>query len=100
MYFFLHVSGDTWHVTHDKWHMKYSVGWTFSQNFSSLAFSVGDWQSFEGIWNKGWIYELIKGNRTIADLGYSLEQAQVVGIVGIVGMVGMVGMVGIVGINK
>ena len=29
--------------------------------------------------------------------GYSLEQAQVVGIVGIVGMVGMVG---IVGINK
>ena len=30
-------------------------------------------------------------------LGYSLEQAQVVGIVGIVGMVGMVG---IVRINK
>ena len=35
--------------------------------------------------------------RICMDGGYSLEQAQVVGIVGIVGMVGMVG---IVGINK
>ena len=38
-----------WHVRHDMWHMTHSVGWTFSQNFSSLPLSVWDWQCFEYI---------------------------------------------------
>ena len=44
-----HMTGDTWHVTCDTWHMTHSVGWTFSQNFSSLALPVWDWQCFEYI---------------------------------------------------
>ena len=44
-----HVTCDTWHVTCDTWHMTHSVGWTFSQNFSSLALPVWDWQCFEYI---------------------------------------------------
>ena len=33
--------------------MTHSVGWTFSQNFSSLALPVWDWQCLEDIWTKG-----------------------------------------------
>ena len=47
------VTRDTWHVTYDTWHMTYSVGWTSSQNFSSLSFPLWDWQSLEYIWTKG-----------------------------------------------
>ena len=35
-----HVTCDTWHVTHDTWHVTRWGGWTFSQNFSSLALTV------------------------------------------------------------
>ena len=50
------VTGDRWHVTHDTWHMTHSVGWTFSQNFSSLALPVLDWQCFEYIsTNHEWV---------------------------------------------
>ena len=49
-----------WHVTHDTWHMTHSVGWTFSQNFSSLAFPVWDWQCLEDIsTNHDWVSHLI-----------------------------------------
>ena len=39
-----HVTCDTWHVTRDMtrdtWHVTCLGGWTFSQNFSSLALTV------------------------------------------------------------
>ena len=41
------------HMTHDKWQMTHSAGWTFSQKFSSLALTVGNWQCLVDIWNKG-----------------------------------------------
>ena len=54
---------DRWHVTGDTWHVTNSMGWTFSQNFSSLEFLVLNWQCIEYIWTKGslnqWINELI-----------------------------------------
>ena len=37
----------------------YSVGWTFSQNVSSLALLVWDWHCLEDIWTKGSVIELI-----------------------------------------
>ena len=37
-----HVTFDTWHVTCDMWHVTCFGGWTFSQNFSSLALTVSD----------------------------------------------------------
>ena len=37
-----HMTGDMWQVTCDMWHMTHSVGWKFSQNFSSLALT--DWE--------------------------------------------------------
>ena len=43
------VTGDRWLVTCDIWHRTHSVGWPFSQNFSSLALPVWDWQCFEYI---------------------------------------------------
>ena len=33
--------------------MTHSVGWKFSQNVSSLALPVSDWQCLEDIWTKG-----------------------------------------------
>ena len=48
----LHVTCDTWHVTCDRWHRKGWGSWTFSQNFSSLAFPVWEWRSFEDIFTK------------------------------------------------
>ena len=52
----IHVTGDTWHITPDTWHMTLCVGWTFSQNFSSLALPVLNWQCLEDIWTKGSLY--------------------------------------------
>ena len=43
----------------DKCYMTHSVGWTFSQNFSSLALPVWDWQCLEDIWTKGSLNELM-----------------------------------------
>ena len=60
-----HVTRDTWHVTRDTWHMTHSLGWTFSQNFSSLALPVWDWQCIEDIWTKGWHNKLM--NQLISD---------------------------------
>ena len=48
---------DTWHVTPDTWHLTHSVGLTFSQNSSSLALLVWDWQWIEDIWTKGCVTE-------------------------------------------
>ena len=55
---------DTWHVTHDTWHMTHSVGWTFSQNFSSLALLVWDWECLEDILTKGWLNQLLSDGYT------------------------------------
>ena len=44
-----HMTGERWHLTSDTWHMTHIVGWTFSQNVSSLALPVWDWQCFEYI---------------------------------------------------
>ena len=41
------------------WHMTHIVGWTFSQNFDSLAFPVWDWECLEDILTEGWVTELI-----------------------------------------
>ena len=49
------VTGDRWQVTHDTWHMTHSVGWTFSQNFRSLALLVWDCVCLEDILTKGWL---------------------------------------------
>ena len=48
-----------WDVTCDTLHMTHSVGWTFSQHFSSLAFPVGYWQCLEDIWTKGSLNQLM-----------------------------------------
>ena len=42
-----HVTQDTWHLTPDMWHVTHGWGWTFSQNFSSLALPVWDTQCLE-----------------------------------------------------
>ena len=43
---------DTWHVTRDMWHMTRLGGWTFSQNFSSLALTVCDLWYYEDLEEK------------------------------------------------
>ena len=53
------VTGDMWQVTHDTWNITHRVRWTFSQNFSSLAHPVWDWQCLEDILTKGLLNELI-----------------------------------------
>ena len=56
-----HVTCDTWHVTCDTWHVTCNTwhvwgGWTFSQNFSSLALPVCDLWYYEDLEEKGhWI---------------------------------------------
>ena len=57
-----HVTCDTWHVTRDTWHVTSDMwqvtcdtwhvwgGWTFSQNFSSLALTVCDLWYYEDLW--------------------------------------------------
>ena len=42
-----------WQVTRDTWHTTHSGWWSFSQNYSSLALPVWDWQGLEVIWTKG-----------------------------------------------
>ena len=44
-----HVTGDMWHVTRDTWHVTCLGGWTFSQNFSSLALIVCDLWYYEDL---------------------------------------------------
>ena len=43
-----------WHMTHDTWHMTHDMfgGWTFSQNFSSLALTVCDLWNYEDLEEK------------------------------------------------
>ena len=57
---------DTWHVTRDAWHMTRDMfgGWTFSQNFSSLALTICDLWYYEDLEEKAgsisiWMNELI-----------------------------------------
>ena len=42
---------DTWHVhvTYDMWHRTHGGGWTFSQNFSSLALTIWAGKWFEDL---------------------------------------------------
>ena len=53
-----HVTRDMWHVTCDKWHVTRDMfffgggGWTFSQNFSSLALTVSDLWYYEDLEEK------------------------------------------------
>ena len=59
-----HVTPDMWHVTRYMWHVTRLGGWTFSQNFSSLAFTVCDLWYYEDLEEKDdsmnkWINELI-----------------------------------------
>ena len=74
-----HVTGDTWHVTCDMWHVTHSVGWTFSQNFSSLALPVWDWQCIEDIWTKGSVIELMNEWITTRLYGRSRQCGRPVG---------------------
>ena len=51
-----HMTHDTWHLTYDTWHVAHGGGWTFSQNFSSPALMVWDWQCPENIsTNHDWL---------------------------------------------
>ena len=52
-----HVTGDMWHVTGGTWHVTNSVGWTLSQNFSTLALPVWDWECLDDILTKGSLTE-------------------------------------------
>ena len=46
------VTHDTWHVTCDTWHVTRLGGWTFSQNFSTLALTVCDLWYYEDLEEK------------------------------------------------
>ena len=46
-------------LTCNRWQVTNSVGWTFSQNFSSLAFPIWDWQCLENNWTIGSLTHLI-----------------------------------------
>ena len=46
------VTCNMWHVTRDNWHVTCWVGWTFSQNFSSLALTVCDLWYYEDLEEK------------------------------------------------
>ena len=48
-----HVTCNTWHMTHDTWHMTGGVMSTFSQNISSLAFTVWEGRCSEDLEEKG-----------------------------------------------
>ena len=54
-----HMTRDMWHVTRDMWHVTRLGGWTFTQNFSSLALTVCDLWYYEDILGKGWLNELM-----------------------------------------
>ena len=48
------VTCDRWHVTRDTWQVTHDMlgGWTFSQNFSSLALTVYDLWYYEDLEEK------------------------------------------------
>ena len=59
-----HVTRDMWQVTRDTWHVTHLGGWTFSQNFSSLALTICDLWYYEDLeekddWLNQWMNELI-----------------------------------------
>ena len=55
-----HVTCDTWHVTRGIWHVTCLGGWTFSQNFSSLALTVCDLCHYEDLEEKDdWVTDLM-----------------------------------------
>ena len=47
-----HVTRDMWHVTRDTGHMTCFGGWTFYENFSSLALTVCDLWYYEDLEEK------------------------------------------------
>ena len=53
-----HVTHDMWHMTRDTRHVKCLGGWTFSQNFSSLALTVCDLCYYKDLEEKAhWLNE-------------------------------------------
>ena len=67
---------DTWHVTRDMWHMTRFGGWTFSQNFSSLALTVCDLWYYEDLEEKDdsnnqWMTRLFVGQPRLPSLSKS-----------------------------
>ena len=55
-----HMTRSIWHITCDTWHMTDDGRETFSQNFSSLAFTVWEWRFIEDISTKDeFIHKLI-----------------------------------------
>ena len=58
------MTHDMWHMTSDMGHMTHDMfgeGWTFSQNFSSLALSVCDLWYYEDMEEKAhWLNESMK----------------------------------------
>ena len=56
----LHMTHDMWHVTCYMWYVTCCGGWTFSQNFSSLALTLCDVWYFEDLEQKAdWSTQLI-----------------------------------------
>ena len=47
------------YVTHYTWNVTLGGGWTFSQNFNSLALMVWERHCIEDIWTKGWLYQKV-----------------------------------------
>ena len=63
-----HLTPDTWHLIYETWLVTHGGGWTFSQNFSSLALSVCTGMWFEDLEEKDdWINESM--NELINDEG-------------------------------
>ena len=61
-----HMTRDMWHVTRDTWHVTRWGGWTFSQNFSSLALTVCVLCYYEDMEKKAhWLNNLV--NQSISD---------------------------------
>ena len=53
-----HLTPETWHLTPDTWRVTLGGWWSFSQNFSSLAFTAWDGQCLEDSERKDdWINE-------------------------------------------
>ena len=58
---YIYIYCDMWHVTCDTWHVVTCCrGWTFSQNFSSLALTVCDLWYYEDLEEKAdWVTESV-----------------------------------------
>ena len=55
-----HPTPDMWHLTPDTWHITHDGGWTYSQNFSSLALMFWVSWCFEGLEEKYyWMNQLM-----------------------------------------